>query len=134
MLEVVGSPFISVLSLFDYDIGGRGLVWTVSLGEVGPPAPSATAAFRQLGRNGVPPAVGSAGLLADDVRARPLIGINGRQFGRQSIPFFRGARATPHPLRQFRISMAQAGRFGCAQRPPERRLIVGQFRRRRRGA
>jgi hypothetical protein len=126
MLEVVGSPFIGVLSLSDYDIAAGGLVWTVVFrGAVRAASAPASSAFGQLGGNGVPAAVGGTGLLPNDVRPVPVVGIGGGQFRGQSITFFRSARPTPDTLHKFGVPVAQTRRVGRSQCLPQRGIIIG---------
>jgi len=136
MLEIVGSPVISVLTLSNYDIGAGGLVWTVVVvrrGAVSPAPATAPSAFGELGGNGVPPAVGGAGLLADDIRPVPVVRIDGGQFGGQPIAFFRRPRKAAHPLHEFGVPVAQAGGFRRAHSLTKWRIIVGHLRRGRCG-
>jgi hypothetical protein len=121
-VRIVGSAFISVLTLSDYDIGARGLVWTVVFFwcAVSPATAPPPATFRELGRNGIPAAVRAAGLLPNHIRSGPVVWIDGGQFGGQSVAFFRGARTAADALRQFCVTVAQTGGLCRAHALPQR--------------
>lgn len=110
-----------MVSLSDYDIAGRVLVFTA-------PATTPAAPLGQLRREGVPDAIGLPRLPTDVLHTRPVGGIHGRRLRHQPVPLFRRPRTTADALDQFGIPLPQSGRLCGAKRQSQGRIVLSGVR------
>jgi hypothetical protein len=116
---------MGILSLSDYDIGGRRLVGSRRISA--PASPASAPSFRQLRRNGVKSTIRLTCALGNHIRRAPLIRIKRHQGGQQRVALLRRSRPALHTLGQLGMPLAQPRSFGRAQGLSQHGIIVGQF-------
>ncbi len=122
-----------MVSLPDYDIAGRQLVWQIDLIDrfrriSGSSPTPPTAALRQFRRNRVPFRVEAAHPFANGRLAGPVVRIERRARSRQTLPGLGGSCPPRDSGGQLRIPVPQPSRLGCAKRPAQQGLVGGKDR------